>query len=84
MPFCGYDPHLGPAIPPPWYLAHLRTPRWEIGGASFVGGPAFPKGFNGHVAWGITAGCTDWTYGIDGGDPIVQRVTRNVLERLSS
>lgn len=30
------------------------------------------------------AGCTDWTYGIDGGDPSVQRVTRNVLERLSA
>ena len=58
-PILANDPHLGPAIPPPWYLAHLRTPRWEIGGASFVGGPAFPTGFNGHVAWGITAGCTD-------------------------
>ena len=31
----------------------------------------------------FNAGCTDWTYGIEGGDPIVQRVTRNVLERLS-
>ena len=58
-PILANDPHLGPAIPPPWYLAHLRTPEWEIAGASFVGGPAFPTGFNGHVAWGITAGCTD-------------------------
>ena len=58
-PILANDPHLGPAIPPPWYLAHLRTPGWEIAGASFVGGPAFPTGFNGHVAWGITAGCTD-------------------------
>lgn len=32
----------------------------------------------------FNAGCTDWTYGIEGGDPIVQRVTRNVLERLSA
>ena len=31
----------------------------------------------------FNAGCTDWTYGIEGGDPAVQRVTRNVLERLS-
>jgi hypothetical protein len=31
----------------------------------------------------FNAGCTDWTYGIEGGDPLVQRVTRNVLERLS-
>jgi hypothetical protein len=29
------------------------------------------------------AGCTDWTYGIEGGDPVVKRVTRNVLDRLS-
>lgn len=32
----------------------------------------------------FNAGCTDWTYGIEGDDPIVQRVTRNVLERLSA
>jgi hypothetical protein len=32
----------------------------------------------------FNAGCTDWTYGIEGGDPIVQRVTRNILERLSA
>jgi hypothetical protein len=32
----------------------------------------------------FNAGCTDWTYGIAGGDPDVRRVTRNVLERLSS
>lgn len=32
----------------------------------------------------FNAGCTDWTYGIEGGDPDVQRVTRNVLERLSA
>jgi penicillin G amidase len=58
-PILANDPHLGPAIPPPWYLAHLRTPEWELAGASFVGGPAFATGFNGRVAWGITAACTD-------------------------
>ena len=31
----------------------------------------------------FNAGCTDWTYGIAGGDGDVQRVTRNVLDRLS-
>ncbi len=55
------DPHLAPTLPAPWYLAHLRTPEWEIAGASFVGGPAFPIGTNGHAAWGITAGLTDNT-----------------------
>jgi hypothetical protein len=32
----------------------------------------------------FNVGCTDWTYGIEGGDPVVERVTRNVLERLSA
>jgi N,N-dimethylformamidase beta subunit-like, C-terminal len=32
----------------------------------------------------FNAGCTDWTYGIEGGDPEVRQITRNVLERLSS
>jgi hypothetical protein len=32
----------------------------------------------------FNAGCTDWTYGVEGGDPDVQRVTRNVLDRLSA
>lgn len=58
-PILANDPHLAPGVPPPWYLAHLRTPEWELAGASFVGGPAFPTGFNGHAAWGITAACTD-------------------------
>jgi hypothetical protein len=32
----------------------------------------------------FTAGCTDWACGIEGGDPSVRRITRNVLERLSA
>ncbi|HSL11274.1 MAG TPA: N,N-dimethylformamidase beta subunit family domain-containing protein [Actinomycetota bacterium] len=32
----------------------------------------------------FNAGVTDWAYGIEGGDPDVVRVTRNVLDRLSS
>ncbi len=31
----------------------------------------------------FNAGVTDWTCGLVGGDPIVERVTRNVLDRLS-
>jgi len=58
-PILANDPHLAPSLPAPWYLAHLRTPDWEVAGAAFVGGPAFPSGHNGHAAWGITAACTD-------------------------
>ena len=59
FPILANDPHLGPSVPAPWYLAHLRTPDWAVAGASFVGGPAFPTGHNGHAAWGITAACSD-------------------------
>jgi len=31
----------------------------------------------------FNAGCTDWTCGIEGGDPDVRRITWNVLDRLS-
>ena len=32
----------------------------------------------------FNAGCTDWTYGIEGGDTDVRRITKNVLDRLSA
>jgi penicillin amidase len=53
------DPHLAPSIPPPWYLAHLRTPEWAVTGASFIGVPFFPAGHNEAAAWGVTAGLAD-------------------------
>lgn len=31
----------------------------------------------------VTTGSTDWAHGLRGGDPIVERITRNVLDRLS-
>jgi N,N-dimethylformamidase beta subunit-like, C-terminal len=30
----------------------------------------------------FSAGTTDWSYGLDGNDPIVERITRNVLDHL--
>jgi hypothetical protein len=32
----------------------------------------------------FTVGCVDWAFGLDGGDPQLERVTRNVLDRLSA
>ena len=32
----------------------------------------------------VTTGCTHWSYGLRGGDPAVERITRNILDRLSS
>ncbi len=60
-PMLANDPHLAPVLPPYWYLAQLRTPDWSVAGASFVGGPAFPIGHNGHAAWGTTNGVIDNT-----------------------
>ena len=31
----------------------------------------------------VSCGSTDWVFGLAGGDPLVERVTRNALERLS-
>ncbi len=32
----------------------------------------------------VTTGCTQWAYGLRGGDKVVERITRNILERLSA
>ncbi|MBY0514295.1 MAG: penicillin acylase family protein [Gemmataceae bacterium] len=61
QPLLASDPHLAPNAPPPWYLAHLRTPDWELLGATLAGAPGFPIGHNGHAAWGVTAGLADNT-----------------------
>lgn len=52
--------------------------RWEKGrtGQAVMG--TYTRG--GTV---FTAGTTDWSHGLRGGDPAVERITRNVLDRLS-
>jgi hypothetical protein len=60
-----------------WYD---RFPREASGkpvtGASVMG--AYTRG--GTV---FTTGSTDWAHGLRGGDPVVERITKNVLDRLS-
>lgn len=49
------------------------------------------NGRQGHAVMGIyrrggtvfTCGSTDWAHGLRGGDPAVERITRNILEKLS-
>ena len=60
-PIVANDPHLKPSHPSHWYLARVTTPQWRVAGASLVGAPGIPVGFNGHCAWGVTAGLTDNT-----------------------
>jgi len=31
----------------------------------------------------VTSGCTNWPHGLCGGDETVERITRNILDRLS-
>ena len=48
------------------------------------------KGRSGHAVLGtytrggtvVTVGTTDWAHGLRGGDPVVDRITRNILDRL--
>jgi penicillin amidase len=60
-PILASDPHLAPACPSPWYLLHVRTPNWEVAGATLAGTPGIAIGHNGFCAWGVTAGLTDNT-----------------------
>jgi penicillin amidase len=55
------DPHLMPSLPAPWYLLHVRTPRWAMTGACLPSQPIVSFGHNAHVAWGLTAGHADNT-----------------------
>jgi penicillin G amidase len=55
------DPHLGPTIPAPWYLLHLRCPEWSMAGASFPGQPTITFGHTDRLAWSVTTGHADTT-----------------------
>lgn len=77
-PLLANDPHLDPALPCAWYLAHLRAPGMRVVGASFVGVPAIGAGHNEYGAWGLTAAHVDNT------DLFVERIApdgRHVLGR---
>lgn len=52
--------------------------QWEKGrtGAAVIG--TYTRG--GTV---VTVGSTDWAHGLKGDDPVVEKITRNVIERLS-
>src|SRR5215471_1005417 len=60
-PILASDPHLGPSLPAPWYLAHVRAPDWAVSGAFLAGQPMASIGHSEHGAWGITAGHADNT-----------------------
>jgi hypothetical protein len=64
--------------PARWHPADCKWyERWEKGriGAAVMG--SYTRG--GIV---VTVGTTDWPHGLRGADPVVERITRNVLDRL--
>jgi hypothetical protein len=81
----------------PTGLAAMRTVGELQGLSAALFGSASPEHVrrlaHGHAVFGtypstaggtvVTTGCTDWAYGVAGGDPLVQRITRNLLDRLS-
>ncbi len=54
-PMLANDPHTGFRMPPLFYLAHLRAPGLELGGATWPGVPVFWTGTNLDTAWGQVA-----------------------------
>jgi len=67
------------SCPARWHHADVEWyEKWERGrtGAACLG--FYTRG--GTV---FTAGTTDWAHGLRGGDPVVERVTKNVMDRLS-
>jgi hypothetical protein len=60
-----------------WYDPFPRDPS---------GAPALGSAVLGTYTRGgtvVTAGSTDWAHGLRGGDEVVERITRNILDRLS-
>jgi penicillin amidase len=55
LPLLASDPHVALDLPPVFYLAHLRAPGLELGGATWPGMPVFWTGTNGSAAWGQVA-----------------------------
>jgi penicillin amidase len=53
-PILANDPHLGFDAPGLWYLARIKTPDFEVTGATAPGVPITILGHNGTIAWGLT------------------------------
>jgi hypothetical protein len=60
-----------------WYD---RFPR-ESSGAPALGAAVLGTYTRGGTV--VTSGSTDWAHGLRGGDEVVERITRNILDRLS-
>ncbi|SEG84398.1 penicillin amidase [Actinacidiphila yanglinensis] len=48
------DPHLQLSLPSYWYEVSLRSPGFDVTGASLPGMPAILLGHNAHISWSLT------------------------------
>ncbi len=72
-PLLACDPHLRPAIPTLFHVAHVSGGDLDVIGAGVPGLPGVIAGHNRDVAWGLTAGMADvsdcYLTSLDPGDP---------------
>ncbi|MEA3273989.1 MAG: penicillin acylase family protein [Pseudomonadota bacterium] len=54
LPLLANDVHLGMQIPSTWHLMHLKSPGFDVIGASLPGLPVVIIGRNRDIAWGVT------------------------------
>jgi penicillin amidase len=67
-PLLATDPHLWLSAPSVWHLARLRSPGFDVIGASIPGVPAVLIGRNDRFAWGLT------TAHVDDQDLFIERI----------
>jgi penicillin amidase len=53
------DPHLGPNMPPIWYLCHIQSPGFSVMGVCPPTLPLILIGHNARISWGFTVGYLD-------------------------
>jgi penicillin amidase len=55
FPLLANDPHVGFQLPAVFYVAHVKAPGFEVGGATWPGVPAFWIGTTPTISWGQVA-----------------------------
>jgi penicillin amidase len=58
-PILASDPHIQHMAPSTLYLSHLKTPRFNVAGAGFIGVPLVVMGHNEQCAWAPTSLVSD-------------------------
>ena len=82
------DRHNAPRPVPDGERSEIEFIAWRALGDDVAGGVAQLR--HGHAVMGVhtpggtvfTSGCTEWAWGLAGHDPVVERVTRNLLDQL--